>query len=322
MRKLFTATILLACASISQVFGQGSPTEVTITKGEVTTNSITCSFTKGSEVAKYHIVLGQEEQFQQWTQMLGKTVDELIEMWSGGAKENDTTHTWKNLTPNTPFSVYVLAIRSDGTKILPYQTFACPTLSIGGTGVAKQTIEISEITSTGAKVTVTANSETSDFRDLLATDSLYKAIGLDSLVSLTKEDPYKQYEKDEFVWNNLQTDTKYHVIAVGRNINEEWGEITTTTFRTLASTTLLENIYSSKEIKVFPMPNNGNFTVVVETSNANATVDVIDIRGNVVLSKPMPNTTLTISKTGLPKGIYLIRYISTDKKILTKMVVN
>ncbi len=321
MKRFYLSTILAVLISIVQLNAQGSnpaPTEVGVDIIEVTPFTIECSFTKGSDVAYYHILASTDQEMQMWVQQSGRTIDELVVAW-GKKHSSNTTNTWKSLVPNTPYIIYVVAFKADNSKILPYQTKDCPTLSNGGNGIAKQTITVKDITETTARVIVEPNAETSVYYYLMATDSLIQHIGIDSLAQIAIADNYPLYKKNEWIWPDLKQNTKYHIASIGKNALDQWGEVASTTFKTLAPTSI-EYIYNSPEMSIYPIPNNGKFTIKLNNNEINGIIEIIDVNGKKVLSQKATTSQIDININNTKKGLYIVRYIS-DRTIISKHII-
>jgi len=81
---------------------------------------------------------------------------------------------------------------------------------------------------------------------------------------------------------------------------------------------------NKKETKVFPNPNNGNFTFEYELkNNESGTMNIIDITGKLVASYPLVNTknSLQINAKDLNNGVYLYHVVVNGKTINTDKLV-
>jgi hypothetical protein len=85
---------------------------------------------------------------------------------------------------------------------------------------------------------------------------------------------------------------------------------------------LQENKNENQQIKVYPNPNNGSFTVQLSNFDTESTVSVFNISGKVVYQTKMnENTSTEINLPHLPSGIYYLRANDSKTVKTTKLIV-
>lgn len=218
--------------------------------------------------------------------------------------------TWPELTPNTDY--YVVAIGQNiidewGTpNIFPFKT-----LNLGGTGLSTLTIEVSEIADTLTRVTVTPNAETSVFFDIIISLEEYNQIGADSTLKLLKSNPRKLYVTDNSVWTGLAPNTDYFAMAIGQNINDEWGTIISVPFKTLSPAGITTVEKNSALAAISPNPNNGKFNIELNSSEV-VEVQIFDLNGRVVYKQTINNALQSVNVEHLDNGCYFVQLISNS----------
>jgi hypothetical protein len=77
-----------------------------------------------------------------------------------------------------------------------------------------------------------------------------------------------------------------------------------------------------KDLFLFPNPNNGNFTILIDKKNTDNSsyVDIFDILGNLVYNCTSNQNKIDISVLNLPSGIYLVRVYSDQMNEIIKFV--
>lgn len=312
MRKI----LALALALVFSAGAFAQTPSVTTTIDNLTPTTITASFDMDENCTKYHILASAVGEMDQWVQMFGMPLRDLVVSWSIGF-ESDTTYTWTDMTPNTDYIVYVVAVNATDTSDVMMTT--CTTPQNGGEGTSVITIEVSNITNNSAVLTVTPNDQTSRFLDGVVEKAYYEEIGQDSLMSLIMVQPYWLYETDVWEWLDLAEETEYYAFGIGQNAAEQWGEMVLVPFTTLISGL---NDAQSQEPTLFPNP----ATNLVALNNApkGSFVEIIDLQGRVLKSLIVNSTSQTISLQGLESGLYLIKTTTSDneKQFINKLIVN
>lgn len=312
MRKLLALALSLVLSSA--VFAQ-TPS-VTTTIDNLTPTTITASFDMDENCTKYHILASAVGEMDQWVQMFGMPLRDLVISWSLGF-ESDTTYTWTDMAPNTDYIVYVVAVNATDTSDV--LTTTCTTPQAGGEGTSVVTVEVSNITHNSAVVTVTPNDQTSRFLDGVVEKAYYEEIGQDSLMSLIMVQPYWLYETDVWEWLDLTPGMEYYAFAIGQNAAEQWGEMTIVPFTTLVSGL---NEVENGGITLYPNP----ATNLVSLNNAEigSVVELIDIQGRVLKSFVVNSTSQTIDLQGVEAGLYVVKTITPNKEktFVNKLIVN
>lgn len=312
MRKLLALALSLVLSGA--VFAQ-TPS-VTTTIDGLTPTTITASFDMDENCTKYHILASAVGEMDQWVQMFGMPLRDLVISWSIGV-ESDTTYTWTDMTPNTDYIVYVVAVNATDTSEVLMTT--CTTPQNGGEGASVVTVEVSNITHNSAVVTVTPNDQTSRFLDGVVEKAYYEEIGQDSLMSLIMVQPYWLYETDVWEWLDLAEETEYYAFGIGQNAAEQWGEMVLVPFTTLIAGL---NEAQSQEPTLFPNP--ATSSVALNNAPKGSFVEIIDLQGRVLKSLIVNSTSQTISLQGLESGLYLIKTTTSDneKQFINKLIVN
>lgn len=85
----------------------------------------------------------------------------------------------------------------------------------------------------------------------------------------------------------------------------------------LSNPTFLEN-----QITIYPIPNNGTFTIIINNSNNdNYSLELYDLVGKKLMEQKLNTTETTIKTENLSKGIYLATINYTNGKITKKIVI-
>jgi type IX secretion system substrate protein len=80
------------------------------------------------------------------------------------------------------------------------------------------------------------------------------------------------------------------------------------------------SILERVEFKIYPNPNNGQFTIELPSSG-NQQIEVTDLLGKQVYSQTATQSTAQINLQGYPKGIYIVKVNSGEKTFVEKIVV-
>lgn len=314
MKRVLFFTVLALFSHFAM--GQEAPS-VTIQVVSTTPTKVTASFTKNATCTKYHILIVKTAEIAMNEQFARKPIHRLIQEW-GLHFTPDSTYTWKELVPNTAYTVFALA--NDSTNPL-HQTVEVTTPQVGGTGKAQQTIAISDITDNTAKTTITPNVETSIFWYGLVSEDAYNAWGHDAAVEsvIQGNQYYPKYETDFWVWPDLKPNTSYYAISRGKNINNEWGDAAIEKFTT-TGTTFLEEA-NNIDISIFPNPAQ-NYLIV--HCNGITKLELFDLAGKQVLAQGFNGVDngVKLNVSLLEKGTYVLRIITSNGVATKKVVVD
>jgi hypothetical protein len=80
------------------------------------------------------------------------------------------------------------------------------------------------------------------------------------------------------------------------------------------------NENAAESFAVYPNPANDNITILWNTQNANASVQIIDITGRIVHTQPLAKAATVISMTDLSPGVYLVRIVDGPQTSTSKLL--
>lgn len=312
MKKILALVLTLVFGV--NVFAQAP--NVTTTIDNLTPTTITASFDMDDNCTKYHILADVVGGMDGWAQMFGMSLRDLVISWSIGV-ESDTTYTWTDMTPNTDYIVYVVAVNATDTSEVLMTT--CTTPQAGGEGASVVTVELENITETSVIMTATPNDQTARFLDGLVEKALFDEIGQDSLMTMLLAGPYWLYETDVWEWIELEPGVEYYAFAIGQNAAEQWGEMTLVPF-----TTLVSGLNQVQSLNPTLFPNPATSSVSLNNAEIGSLVEIIDMQGRVISSFVVKSTSQTIDLQGMESGLYLVKTISSDKEktFVNKLIVN
>jgi len=317
MKKSILSIVLL----LSAMMMTATP-NVTITIDNVGRTTFTCSFAKNDDCSSYYILAAQPSDMQQYVSATNP-IEKLVEMW-GIKYTEDSTYTWTGMNPNTLYVVYVTAKDAAGTRYLFTDTLT--TQQGGGHGESVITISVTDITDVTAKTTATPNDQTMLFKDMIIAqflrDSIYSyyhaidsltadSMTNDSILNMLKVYPYVQYDEDVWVWSSLTPSTDYIFVAAGMNADSIWGDVVYAPFKTLGSASAVENV-EMNTVTVYPNP--ATDYIIVNGVEAGETIQVIDLRGNVLVE----TTDAHISVADFVPGVYMVRTAAGVNKFIVR----
>lgn len=312
MRKI----LALALALVFSAGAFAQTPNVTTTIDNLTPTTITASFEMDENCTKYHILADVVGGMDQWVQMFGMPLRDLVISFSLGF-EADTTYTWTDMVPNTDYIVYVVAVNETDTSEVLMTT--CTTPQAGGEGASVVTIELSNIADSSVIMTATPNDQTARFLDGLVEKALFDEIGQDSLMTMLLAQPYWLYETDVWVWLDLEPGVEYYAFAIGQNAAEQWGEMTLIPF-----TTLVSGLNEAENNGITLYPNPATNLVSLNNAEIGSLVELIDIQGRVLKSFVVNSTNQTIDLQGIQSGLYVVKTITPNKEktFVNKLIVN
>lgn len=277
---------------------------VAITINNTTPFEVNASFVKNADCQKYSILIGTEAEMQGYLAMFGVPIETLIASW-GITYTTDSTYTWTEMTPNTEYNVYALAIGA--TDSVLSQTTAT-TLPIGSTGISSISIYLSEITSTSVRMICTPDTNTAVFYDGIVRKSFADSLGVDSAVALMVEAGsfYPQYTTDDWVWPYLESNTEFYAIAIGKNSLDEWGDTTIVSFATLDPLSLEKEVNIEDIAEIYPNPSKGEFSYKVNSDFDN--LYIYDIKGTLVHKQSIIQRQDNVNVSNLKEGVYFVRF--------------
>ena len=202
---------------------------VIINIDDITTSSFTCTFNKCDSCLTYDIYAAEPGATEAFIGMFVASLEDAVSQW-GIHVSSDTTYTWKDMTPDEDYVIYVLAHCEHGNILI---TDTIHTAILGGHGESVITLSVSNIGTNHVTTTAVPNDQTAMFKDLIITKEYFDAIGRDSVISLVKEDYYTHYNTDTWTWSDLQPNTDFYFVAIGQNADKQWGEFSLLPFSTL-----------------------------------------------------------------------------------------
>lgn len=277
---------------------------VAITINNTTPFEVNASFVKNADCQRYTILIGTEAEMQGFVAMFGVPIETLVATW-GITYSADSNYTWTEMTPNTEYNVYALAIGA--TDSVLSQTTAT-TLPLGSTGISSISIDLSEITSTSVRMTCTPDTNTAVFYDGIVRKSFADSLGVDSTVALMVEAGsfYPQYTTDDWVWQDLESNTEFYAIAIGKNSLDEWGDTTIVSFATLDPLSLEKEVNIEDIAEIYPNPSKGEFSYKVNSDFDN--LYIYDIKGTLVHKQSLIQRQDNVNVSNLNAGVYFVRF--------------
>lgn len=308
--------LALALALVFSAGAFAQTPNVTTTIDNLTPTTITASFEMDENCTKYHILADVVGGMDQWVQMFGMPLRDLVISFSLGF-EADTTYTWTDMVPNTDYIVYVVAVNETDTSEVLMTT--CTTPQAGGEGASVVTIELSNIADSSVVMTTTPNDQTARFLDGLVEKAFFDEIGQDSLMTILLAQPYWLYETNVWEWLDLTPGMEYYAFAIGQNAAEQWGEMTLIPF-----TTLVSGLNEAENNGITLYPNPATNLVSLNNAEIGSLVELIDIQGRVLKSFVVNSTNQTIDLQGIQSGLYVVKTITPNKEktFVNKLIVN
>lgn len=305
--------LLIAVAFIGHFVNAQQPA-VAIEVQTVTPTTFTVKFTPNEATTQYFILAIDSSQIAWNERLTGKPIHQLIQVF-GLPLTTEHTYTWKDFQPGVKYFVYALA--NDSTNPV-HQRATVITPIPGGTGVAVQTVEVSEVTETSAKVVTIPNAETRRYYENIFEAGMLDTLSIDSIASIIIEanQHYARYAEYSWTWGNLTPNSEYIALSVGFNINNERGTITTAPFRTLVSS--LETTNSNISLATFPNP--ALETLIVRCDDMTK-IELFDLAGRQLLTKNVSDNNTIINVTNYEAGTYVLRVTTKQGIASTKVVV-
>lgn len=272
--------------------------QVEITVGEVTATTVEANFAPNADCASYWYMIATESEMQMWQQMMGATLDQLVQMW-GIQKTQTTTYTWVDQQPATEYTIYVLPTDADG-NMTDVITENATTLSQGGTGEALVELTVDLISNTEATIYAVPNSEVAEYHYGFITVESFNEMGEEEAANVIREDGFPAYEPESYTWSNLEPNTYYYALGTAKNLNDEWG-----------ATTLVEVytdidgvVESVNQFAVYPNPANDFITVSGEGLNK---VIIYNTLGQMVDEFVAEGSEFKIATASYENGVYFVK---------------
>lgn len=298
----FVVSVLCASAQLPHV---------TISVESTTTRSVTASFQKNDACQSYHVLIAKEGELDDYLAM-GLTYESMTEMW-GIEYRVDATYSWTDMDPNSHYVIYALAVGSGGSELSQADAY---TLSQGGGGESIIAISVSEVGDTSARVVCVPNAETAFFYDMLITKSLFDSIGVDTAFAWLIDQPYPYYETDDWLWMTLNPHTEYYAIAVGQNVEGEWGPMAKVLFETFG-TSSLHSPCCEKTWRLFPNP--AADWVELQGGSPSDRLEIRSVDGKLVLATD--GTAPRLSVAHLPAGIYVVTLVRPAGQVSSQRMI-
>lgn len=153
------------------------------------------------------------------------------------------------------------------------------------------------------------------------TDEIFKQYGYDYLVDYCR----KTTDPDE-IFTSAHKDTILchsgdiiHSIFIAEDINGLQSDPVYLKV-TVPAPTGNETV-KNNDLQLFPIPNNGSFTLTVDNLNENAKIDIFSPTGTKVYSADVNFGMLNINLPNLSDGIYLVRYTSKKRSMVKHLVI-
>lgn len=296
--------------------GTTSEPSVEIALGEISSTTIEATFTPNEDCASYYIMLGIASEMDQWINMMGATLEQLVQMW--GVEETGVyTYTWTEQVPDTEYTIYALPLDAQGNagEIV---TQIATTESAGGTGTSVIELTVEVLSETSVKTVAVPNEETAEYHYGLIEKAYFEEVGEETAIQMIREDGYPLFETDEWVWIELMPSTDYYAIATGKNGVGEWGETTIVPFSTSLESV---NEIETNTFNIYPNP--ATTMLYFETEmRGEAEVSIIDVVGRNVMNVNVSEVNkASVNIENLKEGIYFVKIQTADKCSIEKIVV-
>lgn len=153
-------------------------------------------------------------------------------------------------------------------------------------------------------------------------DAMFQQYGYDFLVNYCR-----RITDEEFIFTTSHKDTIpcysediIHVMFIAEDVNGVQSSDAAYLKVTIPVPTGVEMV-KNNDLQLFPIPNNGNFTISVDNRDENAIIDIFSITGTKVYSADVSSGTLNINLPNLSDGIYLVRYTSKRRSMIKHLVI-
>ena len=188
--------------------------QVTMTKDEALTYSMTISFESNADCSGYYVLVEEST----------ATVDAAYVKEHGELKEGAFTKKWEELLPSTNYTVFVLPIDIEDKEGELNSSFVVKTRAEAG--VSEVDIDIEKLSYTSAAITATPNENTVLYHYIVIEKAEADAMGEDALMQRLNENV--NYIDSIVVVDTMAVESNvvYYVVAQGKNRDDKWGVIT------------------------------------------------------------------------------------------------
>lgn len=90
----------------------------------------------------------------------------------------------------------------------------------------------------------------------------------------------------------------------------------------LAEIQAANSALNNSDVRVFPNPSTGQFTVAFDTDAQIERLNVMNLLGKVVFSTQMPQTSNNIDLSAVPAGIYFVEATSGNQRVAKRLVID
>jgi hypothetical protein len=140
-----------------------------------------------------------------------------------------------------------------------------------------------------------------------------------------KADKMEGYQEFDVYFNDVATNTNVLLeegTSISVNLSE--GEYTDRFFLNFTRTSMFTGIEDAENEMLRAYAANGFLHVVCTKCASDATIDLVDMSGRLVMSEAEPkftNSNVTVSLQGLSTGIYVVR-VTTENQVMSKKISN
>lgn len=128
-----------------------------------------------------------------------------------------------------------------------------------------------------------------------------------------------------YSWNTGDTNKTITINTSGTyvvSITDNCGTYSDTVYVTFSGFASVHGLTINKEIKLYPNPNNGEFTLEVDNSLTKKTIVIFDVTGRVVYRKQSQTSLINIDLKDQEKGTYILRIYDKDKTNGIKFIID
>ena len=118
----------------------------------------------------------------------------------------------------------------------------------------------------------------------------------------------------------LVNGTTYYISVFSENNAGLKSSVISSNGQTLNSVTGINSAASNVSFNVFPNPNNGTFSIVLQGNYGSYVLRLTNLLGQTIDTKEITNT-VTDYTNQLPSGIYVLSIIEDNKTVATKKIV-